>query len=79
MPDNSQLPKSRGRGIAALNMAIDALNLAKEASNSTPANPVFGPVALLITMIRVSSFLFRDEMLQTHTYSGHGSQQTGLR
>ena len=67
MTDNSQPPKSRGRGIAALNMAIDALNLAKEASSSTPANPVFGPVALLVTMIRVSSFLLSDEMFQAHT------------
>ena len=67
MTDNSQRPKGRDRGLSALNAAIDALNLAKEATSSTPANPVFGPVALLVTMIRVSSLLFSGEMLQAHT------------
>ena len=67
MTDNSKRPKGRGRRIIALNMAIDALNLAKEASSSTPASPVFGPIALFLTMIRVSSFIFSDEMLQVHT------------
>ena len=63
MTDNSQPPKGRDGAISALNIAIEGLNIAKEASSSTPANPVFGPVALLLTMIRVSSFLFHDEML----------------
>ena len=79
MTDNTQRPKGQGRGLSALNTAIDALNLAKEASSGTPANPVFGPVALLVTMIRVSSFLFSGETLQAHTQSGHDGQQTGLR
>ena len=67
MTDNSQQPKGRDGAISALNVAIDGLNIAKEASSSTPAGPVFGPVAMLLTMIRVSSFLFHDEMLQAHT------------
>ena len=67
MTDNSQRSKDQGRGLSALNMAIDTPNLAKEATSSTPANPVFGPAAFLVTMIRVSSFLFDDEMLQAHT------------
>ena len=78
MTDNSKRQKGQGRGLSALNIAIDTLNLAKEATSSTPANHVFGPVALLVTMIRVSSFLFGDEMLQAHTQSGHDGQQTGL-
>ena len=67
MTDNSQPPKGRGRVISTLNIAIDSLNIAKEATSTTPINPVFGSVALLLTMIRVNSFLFHDEMLQTHT------------
>ena len=67
MTDNSQRWKGRGRVIPALNMAIDALNLAKDATSTTPVNPVFGTVATLLTMIRVSSLLFRDGMFQAHT------------
>ena len=55
MTENSQRPKGQGRGLSALNTAIDALNLAKETTSGTPANPVFGPVALLVTMIRVGT------------------------
>ena len=66
MTDNSQQPKSRGRILSALNMAINGLNLAKEATSTTPVNPVFGSVAILLTMIRVSSFLSRNEMSQAH-------------
>ena len=67
MTDNPQRPKSRGKVISALNMAIDGLNIAKEATNTTPVNPVFGSVAILLTMIRVSSFLSCDETFQVHT------------
>jgi len=35
-----------------LNMAIGGLNLAKEATSTTPVNPVFGSAAVLLTMIR---------------------------
>ena len=47
-------------------MAIDVLNIAKEATSTTPVNPVFGSVAALLTMIRVSSFLFPDERCEAH-------------
>ena len=67
MTNNSQPPKGQDRAISALNMAISGLNVVKEASSSTPAGPVFGPVASLLTMIRVSSFPFCDEMPQAHT------------
>ena len=79
MTDNSLPPKGRDGAISALNIAIDGLNVAKEALSSTLAGPVFGPVASLLTMIRVSSFLFRDETLQAHTYLGYDGQQTGIR
>ena len=50
-----------------MNMAIDGLNLAKELSNITPAKAVFGSVAILLTMIKVSFLLICNEMFQVHT------------
>ena len=67
MTDNSQRQKGQGRVLPALNMAIDGLNIAKEAASTTPVNPVFGSVLALLTMIRVSSFLVRGEIYQAHT------------
>ena len=67
MTDKSQRRKGGARVIPTLNMAIDALNIAKEVMSTTPINPVFGPVAVLLTMIRVSYFLFRGEMCEAHT------------
>ena len=78
MTDDLKRPKGRGRVISALNMAIDGLNIAKEATNNTPINPIFGSVTILLTMIRVSFFLSRDEAFQAHTRSGHDGQRTGL-
>ena len=67
MTDNPQQPKGRGRVLSALNLAINGLNIAKEATSTTPVNPVFGSVEILLTMIRVSSILSRDETFQAHT------------
>ena len=67
MVHNSKRQKGRGKVIPALNTAIDALNLVKDATSTTPVNPVFGAVANLLTMIRVSSLPFRDEIFQAHT------------
>ena len=67
MMDNSQRQRGRGRGLSALNMTIDSLNLAKEATSTTPASPIIGSVATLLTMIRVCPFPFREEVLQAHT------------
>ena len=67
MADKSQRQKGRGRVIPALNMTIDGLYIAKEATSTTPVNPVFGSVAILLTVIRVCPFLLRDETFQAHT------------
>ena len=75
----SQRRKGNGKVIPALNTAIDFLNLAKDATSTTPGGPVIGAVATLLTMIRVSSLLFRNETFQAHTQSGYDGQQTGLR
>ena len=67
MATKSQQPKGRDAALSSLNMAIDALNLAKEISSITPAKAVFGSVAILLTMIKVRLLLFYGEMLQAHT------------
>ena len=66
MTDKSQRRKGGGKAIPALNVAINSLNIAKEAASTTPVNPIFGSVAALLITIRVSSVLFRDEMYQAH-------------
>ena len=56
MDIKSRPPK--GRGIpSSLNVAIEAMNLAKEVSSITPAKAVFGTVSILLTMIRVRPLL----------------------
>lgn len=52
-------PKGRDGTISSLNLAIEAVNLAKDASSITPANAVFGSVGTLLTMVRVR-FIFSD-------------------
>ena len=53
MATNSQRPKGQAGLLSALNVAIEALNLAKEISSVTPAKAVFGSVSVLLTMISV--------------------------
>ena len=79
MADKSQRPRGRDAVLSSLNMAIDALNLAKELSSVTPAKAVFGTVTILLTMIKVRSLLFRDEIFPAHTWPGHDGQRSGLR
>ena len=66
MATKTQQPKERDGVLSALDIAIDALNLAKEVSSITPAKAAFGSVAILLTMIKVC-LLFCDEVLQVHT------------
>ena len=56
MSTNSKRPNRREGILSSLNMAIDAMNLAKEATSMTPAKGVFGSVSILLTMIRVCCF-----------------------
>jgi len=78
MEVRSQRPKGRDGVVSSLNVAIEAMNLAKEVSSITPAKAVFGSVSALLTMIRVSSLL-HGEMLQAHVWPGFDGQQTGPR
>ena len=71
--------KTRDGLLSSLNVAIDALNLAKEISSATPAKAVFGSVSALLTIIRVRSLFFCDDGSLTRIYSGFYGQRTGLR
>ena len=59
MDPNAQGQKRREIALSSLNMAIETLNLAKEISSITPAKAVFGAVSVILTMIKVYSFLRR--------------------
>jgi len=60
MDANLRRQKRRDNSLSSLNMAIEAMNLAKEVSSITPAKAVFGSVSALLTMIRVRSLLPSD-------------------
>ena len=65
MDIKSQRQEGRNSALSSLNMAIEALNLAKEISNATPVNAIFGSVSVLLTIIRVR-FLFYHEVFHVH-------------
>ena len=70
MNTNSQQPKRPKDGvITSLNLAIEAMNIAKGATNVTPATAVFGVVGTLLTMIRVCLISCGNELL-IHVDSG---------
>jgi hypothetical protein len=79
MDVNSQQPKGRDGALSSLNMAIDAINLAKDIVDIAPAKAAFGSVSALLTMIRVRFFLFCSDELQAHVYPGLDGERTGLR
>ena len=62
-----------------MNVAIEALNLAKEVSGVVPAKAAFGSVSALLTMIRVRFHQFRGEELQVYMYTGFDDERSGLR
>ena len=66
MDANPQRQKRRDDALSSLNVAIEAVNLAKEVSSITPAKAVFGSVGILLTMVRVRFFPFSDGVFQVH-------------
>ena len=60
-------PKGRTVALSSLNVAIEALNLAKEISGIAPAKAAFGSVSVLLTMMRVRFFLFYDQIFHVYT------------
>jgi hypothetical protein len=79
MAAKSQQSTGRDGTLAALNAAIDVLNLAKDASGIAPAQAAFGSVNLLLAMIRVRPLLFYGDGLSIHIYQGFDGQRTGFR
>jgi len=79
MDTKSQRPKGRGGTLSSLNVAIEAMNLAKEVSSITPAKAVFGSVSVLLAMIRVRFLIPRNQVFQVHTWSGLDGEPARLR
>lgn len=78
MDTKTQRPKGRDGFLSTLNVAIEALTLAKEVSSITPAKAAFGAVSALLTMIRVRLLLPRVGGSQADTYIGFYAQRVGL-
>jgi len=53
MDSNAPQPKRREKIVSGLDVAIAALNIAKEVSTVTPAKAVFGSVSVILTMFKV--------------------------
>ena len=79
MTSTSQQPKGRDGALSMMNVAIEALNLAKEISSVTPAKAVFGTASVLLVTIRVKVALTCDDKHQIHGFLGLYGQRTGLR
>ena len=79
MDANQQRPRGRDGALSSLNVAIDALNLAKDIVDIAPARAAFGSVIALLTMIRVHFFPSCDDGLQADTHLGLDGEPTGLR
>jgi len=78
MAAKPQRPKGRDGTLSSLNIAIEAMNLAKEVSSITPAKVVFGSVSILLTMVRVRFPLFYHWALHVHVWPGLDGQQSRL-
>jgi hypothetical protein len=59
MDTKSRRLKCQDVTLSTLNAAIEAMNLAKEVSSTTPAKAIFGSVGLILTMIKVGPLLVR--------------------
>ena len=58
MTAKSQKPEGKENSLSLLNAAIEVITVAKDAANATPAQVAFSAAAVLLTMIRVSFFIF---------------------
>ena len=70
---------TRDGALSLLNVAIEAVNLAKEVSSITPAKAVFGSVSVLLVMIRVRFLQFSDGVSRVYVQTGFYDQQNRLR
>jgi len=60
--------RRRDAALTSLNVAIEAINLAKEISSITPAKAVFGSVSSVLTMIKVGFLLLRSDKPQANEH-----------
>ena len=67
-------PQRQEGVLSLLNVAIRALEFAREVSDITLAAAVFGSASILLTMIRVSFSPFHEGISQAHTRPGHYDQ-----
>ena len=68
MVSDPQRQKGRDSTLSRLNLAIDALSLAKDISTIAPAQATFSSVCALLTILRVFVLLFCADGLPTHTF-----------
>ena len=64
----SQPPKRQDAALSSLNVAIDAMNVMKDAMEGTPAKAAFASVSIILTMIRVGLLLIRLDQPQVNVY-----------
>jgi hypothetical protein len=79
MASTSQPTKGRDVVLPTLDVFIQALNVAKDACGIPPAQIALGSASTLLTMIRVSFPLLREDEWLTHAYLGYVGQLSGLR
>ena len=77
MDADSRRQKRQDEALSMLNVAVEAMNLAKEISSVTPAKAVFGSVGVLLTMIKVRFPLLRCPTPDTQP--GFNGKQSRLR
>jgi hypothetical protein len=77
MDANPQRPKGRDGALSSLNLAIEAVNLARDIVDIAPAKVVFGSVGFILTRIKVCFLLVRlvNPKLM---YTGFHDQQNRL-
>jgi len=68
MDTKSQRPKRPDVTLSSLNVAIDAMNIAKDVVGMTPAKAAFGTVSVILIMIRVGFLLLRVSRLLDNVY-----------
>jgi len=66
MATTSQRLEHREGALSSLNAAIEAMNLAEKISSIAPAKAVFGSVSVILTMVRVCSPLFCNDLFHVH-------------
>ena len=58
--------RRRDGALSLLNVTIEAMNLAKEASSGTPAKAILGSVSIILTMIGVGLLPVRLDQPQAN-------------